>query len=320
MYRIIAAAAVATLSLTAGVAAQDFPNRTIRLIVPFAPGGGTDSTARIAAEVLTQRMNNPVVAENKPGGGTGVAADYVAKSKNDGYTLFWATTDTFSVLPAVKKDLPFRVQDDFEYVAITSRFSGIIAVNSELPFKTVQEVVAYGKANPGKLRYSSAGVGGASHLSMALFAKASGIDLVHVPYQGSAPAMTSAIGGHVDLTVAAPSSIKPHTDSGKLRAIVSADSKRHFQFPDTPTLRESGIPVDIVLYNGVLAPIGTPAPVIDRMRKELKALVDDPKVVERWRAIGYEASYVEGKEFKDAMAKDLATYTDVAKSFGISIE
>ena len=261
-----------------------------------------------------------MVAENKPGGGTGVAADYVAKSKNDGYTLMWATTDTFSVLPSVKKDLPFKVQDDFEYVATTSRFSSIIAVNAGLPFKTIQEVVAHAKANPGKLRYSSAGVGGASHLSMALFAKATGIDLVHIPYQGSAQAMTSAIGGHVDLAVAAPSSIKPHTDAGKLRALASVDSARHFQFPDTPTLKESGIPVVIILYNGVLAPLGTPEPVIARLRKELKAIVEDPKVIERWRAIGYEASYVEGKEFKDAQAKDLAQYTDVAKSFGISID
>ena len=165
MFRVIAATAVMAFGIIGPASAQDFPNKTVRFIVPFAPGGGTDSTGRIAAEALTQRLGAPVVVENKAGAGTGVGIDYVAKSKNDGYTLAWATSDSFSILPAVKPGVPFRILEDFEYVATTSKYSVMLAVNAKLPFKTLHELIAYGKANPGKLRYSSAGVGGGSHLA-----------------------------------------------------------------------------------------------------------------------------------------------------------
>jgi tripartite-type tricarboxylate transporter receptor subunit TctC len=320
MLRILATATLLALGLAGPASAQDYPSKPIRLIVGFAPGAGTDATARIAAEFLSQRLGQSVVVENKGGGGTAIAADFIAKSKNDGYTLYWATNDSFSILPAVKKELSYKPLDDFAFVAITSRFAPMVVVNASRPYKTIQEVVAFGKANPGKLRYSSAGVGTAPHLAMAVVAKVTGVDMVHVPYPGSAPALTGAVGGHVDMAAAAPASVKPHIDSGALRAVASVDSERHFQFPDVPTLKESGLAATIILYNSVVAPAGTPEPILARLRKELKAMIDDPKVSERVRALGYQPTYVEGAAFRETMAKDLAIYSDVAKSFGISVD
>jgi tripartite-type tricarboxylate transporter receptor subunit TctC len=179
-------------------------------------------------------------------------------------------------------------------------------------------MVAFGKANPGKLRYSSSGVGSAPHLAMAVVAKATGIDLVHVPYPGSAPALTSAVAGHVDMIPT--NSAQPYIESGAVRAVATAGSERHFQFPDVPTFKESGIPATINLYTSVVAPLGTPEPILARLRKELKAMHDDPKVSERFRALGYQPTHIEGAAFKEIMAKDLAIYSDVAKSFNISLD
>src|SRR5262249_16796908 len=150
------------------------------------PGAGTDATARIAAEFLSQRLGQPVVVENKGGAGTAIAADMIAKSKPDGYTLFWGTSDSFSILPAVKKELSYKPLDDYDFIVTTLRYSLTLVANSSRPYKTVDELVAFGKANPGKLRYSSSGVGSAPHLAMSIFAKAAGIEFVHVPFPGSA--------------------------------------------------------------------------------------------------------------------------------------
>ncbi len=318
MLRLFIAAAVAVLWFNGHAAAQDYPNKPIRLIVGFPPGAGTDATARIAAEFLTQRLGQSVVVENKGGAGTAIAADFIAKSKNDGYILYWGTSDSFAILPAVKKELPFKPLDDYEFVATTLRYALTLVVNGSRPYKTIEEMVAFGKANPGKLRYSSSGVGSAPHLAMSVFAKASGIELVHVPYPGSAPALTSAVAGHVDMIPT--NSAQQHIESGAMRAVAAVGSVRHFQLPDVPTLKERGIPAAIDLYIGVEAPAGTPEPVLARLRKELKAMHDDPKIAERMRGFGYQPIHVEGAAFREIMAKDLALYSDVAKSFNISLD
>ena len=301
----------------APLAAQDYPNRTVRLVVPFAPGGGTDSTARIAAEALAPRLGAPVVVENKAGAASALGIDFVAKAPADGYTLSWATSDGLSILPAVKPSLAYKVPDDFEFVATTGKYSLVVAVNPKLPFTTLQELVAFGKANPGKLRYSSAGTGGGSHLAAVLIGSAAGIEWTHIPYRGSAPAVTDAVAGHVDLVLAAPASVKQQSDAGALRVLASTDAQRHPQYPDIPTLTEAGLPVVVALYNGVLAPRGTPEPVLARLRRELKAMTGDPGVTARMRTIGYEPEYIEGVAFRELIIRDGKRWTDVAKAFSI---
>jgi tripartite-type tricarboxylate transporter receptor subunit TctC len=320
VFRILATATLVALCVAAPAAAQDYPNKPIRLIVGFPPGAGTDATARIAAEYLSQKLGQSVVVENKGGGGTTIAADFIAKSKNDGYTLYWATNDSFSIVPAMKKALSYKPIDDFEFIAITSRFAPMVAVNASRPIKNIQELIAFARANPGKLRYATAGVGSAPHLAMAVLSKAAGLDMIHVPFPGTAPALTNAVAGHVDVIAGAPASLKPHVESGALRPIASAAAERHFQLPDMPTLKESGIPATVILYNSMVAPAGTPEPVVARLKQELKQMVEDPKIAERVRALGYENSYIEGAAFRDTMVKDLAQNSEVAKAFGISLD
>jgi len=299
--------------------AQDYPNRPVRLIVPFPPGGGTDLAGRLMAEYLTQHIGQSVVVENKPGAGSSIGIDLVAKSKPDGYTLSWASSDGVSMLPALKASMPYKIPQDFEFVAIAARTSGVaVGVNPKLPFKTIGELIAYAKANPGKLRYSTLGVGTSAHLAGALISKAAGIELVHIPYQGSAPATTAAISGVVDFVLAGTSSVKPFVDSGQLRALATFEIRRNPAAPDVPTLEESGMPgVSAINYYGILAPAGTPEPILARIRQEVAAMVKDPKWIGRFRAMAVEPTFFDGADYKRLMIEDLAKWKDVAKSANI---
>ena len=299
--------------------AEDYPTRPIRLVVPFPPGGGTDLAGRLTADFLTQRLGQSIVVENKPGAGSAIGIDLVAKSKPDGYTLSWASSDGISMLPAWKASMPYRIPQDFEFVAIAARTSGVaVGVNPKLPFKTIADLIAYAKANPGKLRYSTLGVGTSAHLAGALISKAAGIEMVHVPYQGSAPAVTAAVGGFVDFVLAGTSSVKPYADSGQLRALATFEMRRNPAAPDVPTLEESGMPgVSAVNYYGILAPAGTPEPIIARIAKEIAEMQKDAKTVERLRSLGIEPAFHTGAEYKDLMITDLAKWKDVSKSANI---
>ena len=323
MLRIIGAVVAVVLGfvgLTGPASAQDFPSKPIQLVVPFPPGGGTDLIARLAAESLSQKLGQNVAVVNKPGAGTAIGMDFVAKSKPDGYTLIWATSDGMSILPALKASLAYRLPEDFSFVAATAAVTVLAAVPAKAPFRTIQDLVAYGKANPGKLRYSSAGVGSGAHLATALFARAARLDMVHVPYQGSNPSVAALVGGFVDLALAGSASIKPFSDAGTLRALGTADKKRHRQFPDVPTLEEAGLPdTDVQLYMGVLGPPGLPDSVSARLSKELAEVLKDPAIVARIRDLGIEPSYLDGPGFKDFIVKDLARWKDVAKGANIAL-
>jgi tripartite-type tricarboxylate transporter receptor subunit TctC len=319
-----AAAAVVTgfSALHAPAVAQTtYPDQSIRLLVSFAPGGGTDLTARIAAEDLTKRLGKPVLVENKPGAQTAVALELLSKAKNDGYTFLWTTSDGMAILRALRDNLSFNFDKDFEFVATTMRYSLVLAANPKLPFKTLPEMVAYGKANPGKLTYSTSGISG--ELAAALILKAVGVQAVQIPYGGSAPAAAAAVNGTTDMVIAAPASTKDHIAAGTLRPIVITDVARNPQFPDTPTLMDAGIPdlknVSILLYNGVLAPAGTPAPILDRWRTEIQAMLKDPAVIERLARINYEVSYLGGADFKNSLIADSDRWKEVARSNNIKL-
>jgi tripartite-type tricarboxylate transporter receptor subunit TctC len=276
--------------------AQDYPNKPIRLVVPFPPGGGTDLAGRVAADYLTHKLGQSVVVENKPGAGSSIGIDVVAKSKPDGYALSWASSDGISMLPALNANLPYKIPGDFEFVAIVARTSGIaVGVNPKLPFKTMADLIAYAKANPGKLRYSTQGVGTSGHLAGALISKAAGIELVHIPYQGSAPAVTAAVSGVVDFVLAGTSSVKTFTKSGQLKALATFEIRRNPAAPDVPTLEESGMKgVSAVNYYGVLAPAGTPEPVLARLRTVIAEMVKDPQAVERFHSLAVDPTYFDG--------------------------
>ena len=318
--KIIAACAVASAVMASQAWAQTYPTQPVRLIVTFAPGGGSDLLGRLTAELLGSRLGQPVIVENKPGAGATLGADIVAKAKPDGYTLLWAALDSVSIAPAVKVTTPYKVPDDFTFVAQVTGFAYIIVVNPKLPIKDLKELIAYGKANPGKLRYGSSGTGGGAHLAPALFAKEAGIEMTHVPYGGSGPATTAAMGGHVDIVFVAPQ-VKGHTDSGTLRAISQTGAKRDPGFTDIPTLAEAGFPNLVVAITwGVMAPAGTPEPVLAKLRDATADMMKDPATAERLRKLGFEPAYLPHDQYKAYVIKDLEQGRGVAKSANIAID
>jgi tripartite-type tricarboxylate transporter receptor subunit TctC len=315
------AIAALTLAVTAPPAfAEDYPSKPIRLVVPFAPGAGNDVMARFAANELAPRLGQPIVVENKPGAGSQTGIDLVAKSPPDGYTLVWVASDGISILPAVKTNVPYKIPEDFSYIAGITTFPFIVMVSAALPIKTMKDLEAYGKANPGKIRYGSSGVGSGPHLTNAVIGTTLGINMVHVPFQGGAPALTAVMGGHVDMTSSSPSLAKPAYDSKQVRALATTGPQRHPQFPDVPTMAEAGFPsLTSVLIFGAMAPAGVPEPILVRLRKEFQAMLKDPAAGERLRQLGYEPEYYGGDVFKDFVVKDLERWKGIAKAANITI-
>jgi tripartite-type tricarboxylate transporter receptor subunit TctC len=312
--------ALALFAVPQIVQAQTYPSQPIRLIVPFAPGGGSDLLGRLTADLLAPHLGTTIVVENKPGAGATIGADLVAKAKPDGYTLLFAPSDSLSIAPALKSNLPYKSPDDFSFIGRISGFAYIITVNPKLPINNLQELVAHAKANPGKLRYGTSGVGGGPHLASALFAKATGIEMVHVPFNGTAPAITAAMGGHIDIVFGAPS-LKSYTDAGSLRPIGMTGEKRHPDFPNVPTVAESGLPpVITTIWWGLVAPAGTPEPVLAKLRQALDTMIKEPATKERMNKITYDPYYAPHDEFKAFVIKDIAQWTDVAKSANIKID
>jgi tripartite-type tricarboxylate transporter receptor subunit TctC len=321
--RLFVAAFVAAIGIAAipnFAPAQDYPNKAVRVVVPFAPGGGTDISARIAAEDLSRRLGQSFVVENRPGAGTQIGIDLVVKSRPDGYTLLWATSDGLAMLPAVKPTVTFKIPDDLTFVAGAATYSLAVAVNSKLPIKSMAELIAYGKANPGKLRYSSAGIGTGGHLGAALVAKTVGIEMIHIPYQGSAPAVAAAAGGFVDLVVAAPPSVRPFVEAGTVRALATTGREREDVFPNVPTVAELQLPdLTAVLYLGLVAPAGTPAAIVARLREAMGGAFTDTKVGERMRTNGMRSAFIGSDEFKTFIVNDLERWRGVAKAFNIVV-
>jgi tripartite-type tricarboxylate transporter receptor subunit TctC len=315
-----ALAVVAAVATTGNALAQDYPNRPVKIIVPFAPGAGNDTLGRLTADYLTPRLGQPVVVENKAGAGSQIGIDFVAKSPPDGYTLVWAASDGITILPAVKPNMPYKVPDDFAFIARMVQIPFVIAVNPDLPIKNVADLIAYAKANPGKVKYGTSGIGGGPHMGSALIEKAAGVEMLHVPYSGVAPAITALRGKSIDIALITPPTVKPHTDAGAFRAIATTGTERHPLFPDLPTLTEAGLPVTVVVWYGILAPANTPEPVLAKLRTEVGEGLKDPKVQQRLTQLGYQVSYLPGDEFKAFVTKDGDQWKTVAKTAKISLD
>jgi tripartite-type tricarboxylate transporter receptor subunit TctC len=310
--------ALGSLGWVAPSTGQDYPSRPLKMIVPLPPGGGSDLMARFSAQMLTPRLGQSVVVENKAGGGSVIGVDLVAKAKPDGYTILWTASDGLSIAPALRTT-PYKVPDDFSFIARISDFSYIITVNPKLPIHTLADLIAYAKANPGKLRYGTAGIGSGPHLATELVAGAAGIDMLHVPYVGIGPAITAAMGGFIDVILAAPT-IKQHTDAGSLRAIAMTGKERHPDFPNVPTLTQAGLPnLVVTIWWGMLAPAGTAEPILARLRNDTAEMMKDPKTLEGLRKLGYEPSYLPHDAFKEFVMQDIERWKAVAKKANIKL-
>ncbi|HUH93666.1 MAG TPA: tripartite tricarboxylate transporter substrate binding protein [Casimicrobiaceae bacterium] len=268
--------AIALLACAALAQAQGYPTRPIRVVVPFSPGGAVDGPMRVVAQAMAKSMGQPVVVENKPGAGATMGADVVAKSLPDGYTLLLAS-QTNVISASLYSKLPYDAMEDFAPVSLIGREPGVLVVNPSVPAKTFPEFVAYVQARPGKVDYASSGNGSGQHLFMALLASTLGLKMNHVPYRGSGQATTDLIAGVVQASIPGTAGMVGHIRAGKLRALAVTGAQRSPQLPDLPTLIESGVPgYEAYVWMGLMAPKGTPAPIVDKLNGEvLKALATD---------------------------------------------
>jgi tripartite-type tricarboxylate transporter receptor subunit TctC len=265
--------------------ATDWPNRTVTVIVPFAAGGNTDIMARIASQKLSEVFRQSFVVENRVGAGGAIAASYVAQAAPDGYTLFFAAAPQIAVLPKVQK-VNFDPHKDFTAVSFFGTGPFILAISSAIPAKTIPEFVEQGKER--KINYGSGGTGSVSHLSGALFVARAGLDAVHIPFRGGAPAMTALLGGQIEMYFGNAADIIPHAESGKARIIGVAAERRMEQLPGVPTVSETYANFSLSSWNGFLVPSKTPPEIVDKLAKEVISAARDPAVIEQLRKLGIE--------------------------------
>ena len=275
-------------SISAPALAQDYPNKPIRIVVPFSPGGAVDGPTRVVAQELGKRLKQQVIIDNRPGAGATIGSGEVAKAAPDGYTLLLAS-QTNAISASLYPKLPFAPIDDFVGISLLGREPGVLVVHPSLPVKTVAELIALAKSKPGQLDYASSGNGSGQHLFMAQFANMAGIKLAHVPYRGSGQATTDLLAGTVPMAMPGTAGMVAHIKAGKLRPLATSGTTRSPQLPDVPTLAESGLKgYSAYVWMGLLAPKGTPQPIIDRLYRELKLVMAVPEVKAHFAEAGIE--------------------------------
>jgi tripartite-type tricarboxylate transporter receptor subunit TctC len=296
--------------------AQGYPVRPIKVIVPVAPGGATDITARLIGPKMAQRLGQPVIVENRPGGNETIGTDVVAKSAPDGYTVLISPPAAIVVLPHLQK-LPYIPERDFAPVSLAVVTPLILVVHPGLPAQSVKELVALAKARPGQLSYASTGNGGVQHLAGELLKTTMKLDLVHVPYKGAGPAMQDLIGGQVPLFFAGMPPAMPHVRSGKLRALAVTTTKRSAAAPEVPTLEEAGVPgFDISNWFAYLVPAGTPADVIAKLNAEINHALEQPDVTEKLATLGADAVGTSPEGLGKFMRAESAKFANLIKVSG----
>jgi tripartite-type tricarboxylate transporter receptor subunit TctC len=309
-----------SLALCATAWAQAYPTKPIRIVVSYGPGGQTDIVARIIADKLTRRLGQPVIVENKTGGGGNIGTDFVAKSAPDGYTLVMAAISNFGANPALYK-ISYDPVRDFVPVIHAISTSNILVTHPSVPAKTLDELVKLVRSKPGEMSYASAGAGTSIHLFMEVLRLKTGMNLIHVPYRGSAPAIADVMGGQVPMIFDAMPSAWPHVKSGKLRAIAVSSGARSSVAPEVPTVAESGVPgFDLVSWIGLAAPAGTPAAIVQQLNAEINVILQMPDVKERFADLG--ASVVGGSTatFDAFIRKEVQTWTELVKAAGIQAD
>ena len=299
--------------------AQSYPSRPIRLVVPFPPGGTNELLSRIISQRLQEKWGQPVVTENRPGAGGNIGADAVAKSAPDGYALLFGT-NTLTMNPFLVKQMPFDVQKDLAPVAMIATTPFIVVVNNSLPVRSVPELIAYAKANPGKLSFGSPGTGTPHHLGTELFKTTAGVQMVHVPYKGSVQALTDVMTGQLHLMWVTINVGMPLVSSGKLRAIALGEPQRSSTHQDLATVAETLPGYEVTAWYGVFAPAGTPAAIIDQLSAELVRVFQLPEVKERLAPLGIEITTRNAAELRGVMASDLAKWRKVVADAGLRPE
>lgn len=313
-------AVMAVLAASCVSAQSPWPAKPVRVVVPSSAGGGTDIIARIVAPKLAQALGQQVVIDNRPGAGTMIGGELVAKAPPDGYTLLMCVS-TLATNPVIYRKVPYNAVTDFAPVTLVLTASNILVVHPSLPPRTVKELIAFARARSGQLNFASAGLGTGPHLSMELFLSMTGLKMVHVPYKGSAPAMIDLIGGQVVVMAATALTGIPHIRAGRLRALGVTGAKRTDAAPDVPTIAEAGVPgYEAVQWYGMVAPANTPREVITRLNHEMVTILKTPDVKEKFAADGGEPAGSSAEEFARYIKAETEKWQKVAKSAGITPE
>jgi tripartite-type tricarboxylate transporter receptor subunit TctC len=301
--------------------AQPYPSRAITLVVPFPAGGATDVVARVLAKGLSDRLKQPVVIDNRPGGNGTIGSAAVAKARPDGYTLVMGGVNTHAMNDGLVKPRPYDSAKDFAPITLAAVIPIAFVVNPKLPVATLHDLVALARSKPGELSYGSSGTGGPQHLAMELFKLAAGIDIVHVPYKGGSPQLNDLIGGHILIgSIGLPPAL-PHIDAGNLRALAATDAKRSILLPTLPTVAESGWPrAEVSYWLGLMAPAGTPRDIIDRLAAESVAVLTTSGTREALAKQGAEVVTSTPDEFKKRVENDIAKWSKVIQEAGITAE
>ena len=315
------AALLVLVSLGAIAQAPAFPSKSVTLVVPVAPGGILDAVARMLAPEMAKQLGQPVVVDNKAGASGNIGATFVAKSAPDGYTLLVGYSMFHVGNPSMFKDLAWDPVRDFSSVAMVAVSPHVIAVHPSVPARTLQELVALAKKEPGKLNYASPGSGSVPHVGMELFKQQAGIDVMHVPYKGAGPMMQDVIAGQVQMTVATPPSLLGFVQAGRVRALAVAAKTRHPLLPDVPTTAEAGYPSFVLeAWVALFAPAGTPRPVIEKLTAAAAEALKAPEVVERARATGMAIRFMPPAELDATVKADLAYWSNVIRNARISAD
>jgi tripartite-type tricarboxylate transporter receptor subunit TctC len=304
-----------------GAFAADYPNKPIRLVVPFSAAGTTDFLARAIAQKLGTNMGTTVIVDNRPGAGGNIGSDIVAKADPDGYTLLLGTVGTHAINASLYKKMPYDTVKDFAPITLVASVPNIVVVHPSVPAKSIKELLALAKAKPGNLTFASSGNGSSIHLSGELFKSMAGVDMLHVPYKGSGPAVADLVGGQVNLMFDNMPSSLPHVKSGRLRAIAVTGAKRSPAVPDLPTIAESGVPgYDSVAWFGVLAPAGTPPAIVNQLNAEIIKVLKSPDVAHRLSSQGAEPAYNTPEQFSAYIKTEMGKWAKVVKASGAQVD
>jgi tripartite-type tricarboxylate transporter receptor subunit TctC len=321
MRRTLIAAAIAMFGIATPALGQTYPDRLIRMIVPFPPGGPVDTIARIVTQGLPQILGQTVVIENRAGASGTIGARAVAASPADGYTLLFGNISSLVVTPVVTNNRDFDPDKTFTAVAKTSQNYEVLVVHPDFPAKSVRELVAYAKANPGKLNFGSAGIGNATHLAAELFKQRTGVDIVHVPYKGAFEAVTGVMAGQVQMFFGDIGGVLPLIREGRVRALALSSETRSADLPTLPTMIESGVPGYVVLtYTGVVAPAATPPEIVQKLNAALNASLQTPEAAASLRRIGAESVPSSPQDFAAFLSAERDKWREVVRHAGIKIE
>ena len=302
------------------IAADSYPSRPVRVIVPYAPGGNADLVGRLVAEGLTTRLGTQFVVDNRPGASSIIGTELAVKAPPDGYTILLVAS-TFAVNPSLVPKLPYDSLRDLIAISLVAQTPQILVASPTVPVKTLKELIALAKAKPGTLNYGSTGVGSTANMAGALLNVLAGIQLVHVPYKATAQSLTDVIAGHLHLAIPSLTASIPHVRAGRLRPLGVTSAKRSVQLPEVPTIAEGGVPgYQAVIWNAVLAPRGTPKAILDRLSTEVAAAMRTPEVAERYRALGAETIGSTPGEFATFLRAEIAQYARVIKESGLKAE